>query len=60
MPFTIQSGQSINLNTAAQIAGATSPLTSFAIGLAWEDDYAGDDSFDIDAMASTRCQWSVH
>ena len=60
MPFTIQSGQSINLNTAAQLAGATSPLTSFAIGLAWEDDYAGDDSFDIDAMvllldASGQC-----
>ena len=50
MPFTIQSGQSINLNTAAQLAGATPPLTSFIIGLAWNDDYAGEDFFDVDAM----------
>ena len=39
MPFTIQSGQSINLNTAAQLAGGTVPLTSFIIGHFWEEDY---------------------
>jgi len=50
MPFSIQSGQSINLNTAAKLTGATPPLTSFVIGLAWDDDYAGDDFLDVDAM----------
>ena len=49
MPFTIQSGQSINLSTAAQLADVA-PLTSFVIGLTWEEDYAGDASFDADAM----------
>lgn len=49
MPFSIQSGQSININTAAQLAGFPSSLTSFIIGLTWKDDLTTDD-FDIDAM----------